>query len=267
MARASVCVLFLSALPASTGCTALIGSLGSSSNDAELEDDSYKEEPEQEAVEVQACGAIRYPVSAIQTGSDQWGPFEAGWDVNPYYVRCDEIPEQDEFDGVLADVVADIRDGNKKSGKGVVTWDGKFEVKEGEDLRLHKTASITYYSPKVTFKNTCGDPDLTCESSGPNAWAVIDHNRLYHSLDRADLHRKAGNAKQCAELLDNALRSANSFHTLHDKKKEEGTGWIPGVTYRVRGGKKLSEKKLVAKIKAGEKQAKQRLEGGWCQKE
>lgn len=275
MSRAAVTVLLLSsALHATAGCTELIRAATSSDDDANLQDDNYKEEPAaSEEPEFTACGRQWHYLRAVQVGSDRWGPFELAGADRAQRIECEALSEKDEYDESFADAVEEIRKKNKTDGKGVITWDGKFEVQRLEENgfeRLYKTAKLVYDSRETTFRNRCGEdePDLTCENHGLNGVAVHQHNRVFHLLQRADLHRGAGNAQQCKELLKQASGWHDSFTKDYKRVKEENDPfWIAGMTYRIRSGEKLSEKKFVARIKAGGKQAKKRLNSSWCEED
>jgi hypothetical protein len=276
MFRAAViATLLTSHLAATAGCS--ISSLlrATGPEEANPNDDNYRGEgAADEQPEYRACGRIAFYFRSVQIGGDSWGPPEYRPPTGRQRVDCDSVPEEDDFAEELASGVAEYRKRNSDDGDGPIVWDGKYEMKTDEtDLRLYRFANLYHYSRKHTFQSPCGekDPKLTCEADSTqsrNSYLALLHNELTYNLERADVRRKAGHADLCKKLLGYAVSKYDNMIELYEGLEKENDGsWVSGMTYRISGGKKLSEDELVAKIKSGGKRAKKRVKANWCAKE
>lgn len=225
--------------------------------------DDYRDEEEAaDQVEVKSCGKLAFTVRAVQVGSG-WGSYEYSAVVRSSTpVDCAKMPKKDRFERAFAKAVAN---GKRDMGvNGVVVWDGTYTtLTDDNDFHVYQYATLDFYSPDFTFSNACGGADLTlvCEASG--SFTVSMYNQLVHHVARADVRRKERNVELCNKLLERAVSNHSRFNDFYERSLKDDT-WIPGLTYRIRTGEKLTEAQMTRTLREAGTQAQQMQRDGWC---
>jgi hypothetical protein len=203
------------------------------------------------------CGYSDWVFVALHLGRNKFGPFEIDGvhTDNGRAYPCKKFPRRSKVPAPL--VKAMKRDVVVKKGE-IMTMVGDYDVQR-DGLDIKKYATIRLYSKETEInKSDCGetDPKVVCEASySKNARA---YNEVTHFHARAAVHRKAGRAARCKELLERARVTAEKW----DKDRDENKG----MRYKVNGGEVLSEEKITSAIEKLGSQADERAIGGWCAK-
>jgi hypothetical protein len=226
--------------------------------------DDYPAEPAAaDPPEVPGCGEIKYTLRAAQLGPAQWGTYGFQVRGDLYQTGCDKIPRKGKLDPGFADAMDRVRTDYELGTDVVVAWDGKYWTEvDKEDLHTYRYADVVVYSPRFKLPSKCGGTDLmlACEASSSTA---TDYNRMVFFLQRADARRAEGKPDLCKRALENAIGNYRSARDFHDSATKDGR-WISGLTYRVRGGEKLTEPQILAAIEQLGAKAQDETSKGYC---
>jgi hypothetical protein len=213
------------------------------------------------------CGFDDYAFQALQIGPSSYGPWQRrSSGMGTEEEDCKKMPKAH---NVPADILAAAIkqfSGNTNANLNIYTMNGQISFVR-EDLPstdLYKVARIHIHNPKREMKsNACGDVTdvIQCELSDDRAARGLNIISFY--LGRAAAYKATKTVDKCKQLAMRAHEEGQALDKWFAEVTKEKR-WDTSNTYVLRGGEKLSDAAIRARIPVAVKEADDKSIPAWC---